>query len=70
MRYSPLAPQWYRLEHRKGETKVKGEEVCVRGFNWLRSGGRLRQGCRPPEGEEHQELNLALIPCKNLCIID
>ncbi|KAL7194279.1 hypothetical protein ACSBR1_034653 [Camellia fascicularis] len=22
---SPLAPQWYRLEHRKGETKVKGE---------------------------------------------
>ncbi|XP_028102402.1 mevalonate kinase-like [Camellia sinensis] len=26
------------------------------GLNWLRSGGRSRQGCRPREGEEHQDL--------------
>ncbi|XP_028076202.1 solute carrier family 25 member 40-like [Camellia sinensis] len=63
--YRGLGPRWaymsmsattmittYEFLKRLSAKTQEGEE----GLNWLRSGGRSRQGCRPPEGEEHQDL--------------
>ncbi|GMP98846.1 hypothetical protein CsSME_00046571 [Camellia sinensis var. sinensis] len=43
-------------------------EVMQKELEDERSGGRPRRGCRPPVKRKYQALNLALIPCKNLCI--
>ncbi|CAL5409143.1 unnamed protein product [Camellia sinensis] len=39
-----------------GERTREGNDL----YREMKSGGGSRQGCRPPEGEEHQELNLLL----------